>query len=56
MNYQYRWSSAVDGFSMPLKLITGEWLTPTSQWQAIKLGTGKNFVVDKNFYINFKKV
>ena len=56
MNYQYRWSSAVNGFSMPLKLITGEWLTPTSQWQVIKLGTGKNFEVDKNFYINFKKV
>ncbi len=55
-NYQYRWSNVVDGFTMPVKLSTGAWVTPTPQWQSIKLPAAQSFSVDKNFYLSVKKL
>jgi hypothetical protein len=43
---------------MPVKLTNGQWIYPTTSEQKIK-SDNKNFdgvEVDKNFYINVKKV
>lgn len=56
VNYQYRWTTVVDGFAMPVKLITGQWITPSSLWQNIKWTGGESFAIDQNFYIRVKKV
>jgi len=55
----YRWNNVVKGFNMPLRLgRSKEWLYPTEQWKSVT-GTAElieNFAIDKNFYINVKKV
>ena len=53
---QIRWSNTVPGFSMPVKLSNGQWITPTAQWQSINLPKDQLFDVDKNFYIAIKKL
>jgi aminopeptidase N len=62
-NYKlsYKWAdSCVKGFDMPLKInFKGErWIKPTANWKTLNLyPEGDNiFSVDKNFYINTKKV
>ena len=57
----FRWTNCEDGFNMPVKINTGksQWITPAADWQSLKLPTthdGETFSVDKNFYINTKKV
>jgi aminopeptidase N len=54
---KYRWENVVTGFSMPVKLTTGQWLKPTAGWQTTKLENGKIAGVssDPNFYITIKK-
>jgi aminopeptidase N len=57
----YRWANCVDGFNMPLKVFAGKsiWLHPTKEWQGQKFAdgfSGKDFRVDRNFYVNVKKV
>ncbi len=54
--FQYRWSNVVNKFNMPVKLTTGQWITPSANWQDGSLKNGTTFGVDKNFYINLKKV
>jgi len=56
----YRWTSCVPGFNLPLKInFKGEqWIKPTEEWKTIRIpsqGSDK-FSVDRNFYINVKKV
>ncbi len=52
---KYRWINCVHGFSMPLKMTTGEWVTPTTKWHTMKYeGKGIPFV-DENFYIKTKQ-
>ncbi len=53
---QYRWTNTVTGFGMPVKLTTGQWITPSATWQTIALTSNALFDVDKNFYINVKKL
>lgn len=50
-----KWDNCVDGFDMPLKLQNGKWIFPTQLWseKGIKL---KDFKVDKNFYVEVKKI
>jgi len=50
-------TNCITGFTMPVKLTSGQWITATSTEQKIKLdGTNSSNVdVDKNFYINVKK-
>lgn len=50
----YRWTNTIVGFNMPVKLINGQWLSPTNNWQKILADTAID--VDKNFYINVKKL
>ena len=55
----YRWNNVVTGFSMPVKLASGEWLKPTTEWKTEKNAgkrKEKEFAADKNFYITVKKV
>lgn len=54
---KFQWTNCLAGFNMPVKLINGQWIYPTTDEQKIKL-EGSNFSnvdVDKNFYINVKK-
>ena len=45
------------GFNMPVKLTNGQWITPTTQWQEVKMGREAALKVgaDPNFYIRVKK-
>lgn len=57
---QYRYTTCVKGFNMPLKITfkTEQWIKPTEEWKKLDLyPEGDNeFKVDPNFYINTKKV
>jgi aminopeptidase N len=50
---KFKWSNSIAGFNMPVKLTNGQWITPTTTEQKLKLeGTSfKNVDVDKNFYV-----
>lgn len=57
----YRWTNAIAGFNLPVKVYTGKdsWLKPSAQWQTFKLPEGfneKDLKVDPNFYVKMKKV
>ncbi|MBK7883388.1 MAG: M1 family metallopeptidase [Chitinophagaceae bacterium] len=56
----YRWTDCVKGFNMPLKITfkTSQWIKPTGKWKTLNLypESDNTFEVDKNFYINTKKV
>ena len=54
---KYRWENVITGFSMPVKLTTGQWLKPTASWQTTKItnGTPASLSADPNFYITVKK-
>jgi len=57
----YRWSNCVTGFNMPVKIDikNSEWLKPTTEWSSTTI-TGdiinNGLKIDRNFYINIKKV
>ncbi|MBL0271282.1 MAG: M1 family metallopeptidase [Chitinophagaceae bacterium] len=53
-----RWTNVVPGFTMPVKLTTGEWIYPTESWKAIPVPAAvkaKGLEPDKNFYITVQK-
>ncbi|MFN3382595.1 MAG: M1 family peptidase, partial [Runella zeae] len=56
----YRWNNCLEGFAMPVKYKNekGEWekIQPTSDWKTLKTKKLKELEVDKNFYIDVKKV
>lgn len=61
----YKYSNCIKGFNMPLfvSFASGDkepqLIKPTGQWQTLHLADrydGKTFSVDRNFYINTKKV
>jgi aminopeptidase N len=53
----YHWITCVKDFNMPLKIVSGkeQWIEPTEQWKTLGTGNGKDFIADRNFYINLKK-
>ena len=64
-NVSYKYSNCIDDFNMPLFVSFGsgekepQLIKPTREWQTIHLADwygGKTFTVDRNFYINTKKV
>ena len=64
-NVSYKYSNCIDDFNMPLFVSFGsgekepQLIKPTREWQTIHLADwydGKSFTVDRNFYINTKKV
>lgn len=52
---KYRWTNAIQGFKMPLKVwIDGEenWLHPSARWQTLKeIHPNAKVEVDKDFYV-----
>ncbi|HEV7334284.1 MAG TPA: M1 family metallopeptidase [Flavisolibacter sp.] len=53
---QYRWANVIAGFNMPVQLDNGTWFSPTTEWKSFTPGNKQSFSVDKNFYINVKKL
>ena len=57
---QYRYSNCIKGFNMPLKINFkgSHWIKPTEKWQTLSMYPegDSTFSVDRNFYINTKKV
>ena len=53
----YRWTNCIKGFNIPVKIIAGKqkWIKPTDKWQSIS-DEGGELKVDRNFYVNVKKV
>ncbi|HMG81492.1 MAG TPA: M1 family metallopeptidase [Ferruginibacter sp.] len=56
----YRWTNCIKGFNMPIRVnFKGVWpIKPTEQWKSISMYPegDVNFSIDRNFYINTKKV
>jgi aminopeptidase N len=58
----YRWTNCIKGFDMPVKtmLENGKFtfIYPSTKWQKVKVKLKNNadFVVERNFYVNTKKV
>lgn len=57
---QYRYSNCIPGFNMPLKINFkgSRWIKPTEEWKSLSMYPegDSTFSVDRNFYINTKKV
>ncbi|PVY42284.1 M1 family metallopeptidase [Pontibacter virosus] len=51
----YRWTNAVGGFDMPVKVYLNgveQWLEPTTDWKEIKkVKAGTKLTIDPNFYV-----
>ena len=57
----YRWANCVPGFNLRVKVMAGKeiWLKPSTSWQTIHLAgrfSGKDIMVDRNFYVQSKSV
>lgn len=55
---RYRWTNAVDGFDMPLKIGTGDssiWISPTTNWKEMK-SPADRITIDPNFYISSRQL
>jgi aminopeptidase N len=50
---RYRWQNVIAGFKMPVKLTNNQWITPTENWQTLKLQNTRadSLTADPNFYI-----
>lgn len=58
-NLQYRWTNAVNGFDMPVKVKIGdqeELLSPETGWKTFKVKNGNTLETDPNFYVQSKQV
>jgi len=55
----FHWTDCIHGFDMPVKINfkgVAKWIKPTEQWQTVETIGSDDFSVDRNFYINTKKV
>lgn len=57
-NLKYKYTNAVDGFDMPIRIFVNErahWLQPTSKWKTQNIDGGtSSFKIDRNFYVESK--
>jgi aminopeptidase N len=56
---KFRFTNCVKGFGMPVKVTFGKdekWIRANEEWTIISGANAGNFTVDRNFYINTKKV
>ena len=56
---KFRFTNCIKGFGMPVKVTFGKeerWIRANEDWTIISGTNAGNFTVDKNFYINTKKV
>ncbi|MCW5909497.1 MAG: M1 family metallopeptidase [Cyclobacteriaceae bacterium] len=51
----YRWTTCVPGFDMAVKLQSGKWIKPTTEWQRLP-GKQVSLEPDRNFYIEVSDV
>lgn len=52
---RYRWSGAVDGFDLPIRVTANEqelWLKPKTDWQSTSINGINSLKVDPNFYVS----
>lgn len=56
----YRYTEIVEDFDMPVRIFVDEqekWLFPNSKWKTESLGKeAADIVIDRNFYIEFRKI
>jgi aminopeptidase N len=52
---KFRYTDVVKGFNLPIR-IGEQTISPTEQWQTVKLKKGGSIDFNKNYYINYKKV
>jgi aminopeptidase N len=54
---RYRWSNTVEGFNMPVKIVSStdgkktKWISPTTEWKKIKWNANLPFKAERNFCI-----
>jgi aminopeptidase N len=53
----YRWTNCIEGFDMPMKIITDApvWLYPTTEWKETTIKNGAKLKPDPEFYVNSKR-
>lgn len=51
----YRWTHTVKDFKMPLRLASGEIITPTDNWQTTDLKSNNPVEFNNNYYILYNK-
>ncbi|WP_300669491.1 M1 family metallopeptidase [Soonwooa sp.] len=51
----YRWTHTVKDFKMPLRLTSGEVITPTDNWQTTDLKSNSPVSFNENYYILYNK-
>ncbi|HUQ65502.1 MAG TPA: M1 family metallopeptidase [Flavitalea sp.] len=56
-NLAYRWSNCVEGFDMPVKIITDKdiWIYPGESWKTVPV-TSSTITVNPNFYVASSKM
>lgn len=52
---KYRWSNVVENFRLPIR-IDGITVTPTGQWQDLKLKTASKVKFDTNYFVEYSEV
>lgn len=52
---KFRYTNTVNALKLPVRLLTGELLNPTSQWQEIKLKQSAPAAFDANYYIEYRE-
>ena len=50
---KYRYTNTVEGFKMPLKINKNQMISPTPNWQTVKLNSQNPVEFDQNYYINY---
>ena len=57
---KYRYSDIVDGFDMPVRIISDgstQWIFPTADWKETEFGQPPaEFSVDPNFYVESRRL
>ncbi|HEV7348348.1 hypothetical protein [Telluribacter sp.] len=59
-SFRYRWTNAIEGFDMPVKVALNggerQFIQPTTSWKTMKTKGVKSLAVDRNFYVGAKGV
>ncbi|ASK29579.1 peptidase M1 [Chryseobacterium sp. T16E-39] len=53
---KFRYTNVVKNFKLPIRIDGEQTITPTEEWQTVKLKKGTPVEFNKNYYVNYKKV
>lgn len=53
---KFRYTNVVKNIKLPIRIDGEQTITPTEEWQTVKLTKGTPVVFNKNYYVNYKKV